>query len=162
MSRGETAPASAHDPLVPDPRSLRRPRGIAALAIFFGLGCLISLTSAVALLFPGGLLEPMWRLNPRAREAFAGMGPWAIALLLPVSAACGAAGLGLWRRRRWGLLVAIAVLTINLLGDVVNTVLGIEPRAAFGIPIAAALLLYLVSRRVRAHFDFGPGLPASR
>lgn len=147
---------------MPDPRFPRRPRGIGALAIFFCLGCLISATSAVALLFPGGVLEPMWRLNPRAREAFAGMGPWAIALLLLVSVACGAASLGLWRRRRWGLLVAIAVLSINLLGDIVNTVLGIEPRAAFGIPVAAALLLYLASRRVRAQFSSAAGHPAAR
>lgn len=147
---------------MPDPQSPRRPRGVAALAVFFCLGCLISATSALALLFPGGFLEPMWRLNPRAREAFAGMGPWAIALLLPVSAACGAASLGLWRGRRWGLVVAIAVLSINLLGDVANTVLGIEPRAALGIPVAAALLLYLASRRVRTHFGFVAGHPAAR
>jgi hypothetical protein len=147
---------------VPDFRSPRRPRGIAALAAFFCLGCLISLTSVVALLFPGGILEPMWRLNPRAREAFAGMGPWAIALLLPVSAASGVASLGLWRRRRWGLVVAIAVLSVNLLGDIVNTLLGIEPRAAFGIPVAAGLLLYLVSRRVRIYFGFAAGEPPAR
>jgi hypothetical protein len=140
----------------------RRPRGIAALAAFFCLGCLLSLTSAVALLFPGGVLEPMWRLNPRAREAFAGMGHWAIALLLPVSLACGAASLGLWRRRPWGLVVAIAVLSINLLGDIANTVLGTEPRAAFGIPVAAALLVYLASRRVRAQFGLVAGDPARR
>jgi hypothetical protein len=43
-----------------------RPRGITALAIFFGMGACISSTACVSLLLPGSPLEPMWRLNPRA------------------------------------------------------------------------------------------------
>ena len=51
-----------------------RPHGITALSVFFAAGCLIALTSAVSLLFPESFLEPMWRLNPRARTAFSSMG----------------------------------------------------------------------------------------
>jgi hypothetical protein len=134
----------------PDPR--RRPGGITALSIFFGAGAAISLTSAVALVFPGSFLEPMWRLNPRARTAFAGLDPWAPVLLAVVCAACAAAALGLWRGRRWGHRLAIALIAINLAGDLVNVALGIEPRAIAGVPVAALILLYLGSARVRSFF----------
>ncbi len=130
----------------------RRPRGITALSIFFALGAGISFASFVALLFPGGLLEPMWRLNPRARESFATMGVWALVLMAVVSIACASASVGLWRGRRWGYLLALALLTFSLLGDLANALLGIEPRAWIGVPIAALMLAYLGTRRVRAFF----------
>jgi len=129
-----------------------RPRGITGLSVFLALGCLIALTSAVSLLFPGSFLEPMWRLNPRARTAFSFMGVWAPVLLLVVSAACGAAAWGLWRGRRWGHRLAVGVFAFNLLGDTANVVLGTEPRAIVGIPITALLLFYLFRPRVRRYF----------
>jgi hypothetical protein len=135
-----------------------RPGGVTALAMFFGAGALIAFTSAVALSFPGGVLEPMWRLNPRAREAFASLGGWSVALMAIVSAACLAASVGLWLGAAWGRRVAVAVLSVNLLGDLANALLGIEPRAAAGVPIAAALLAYLVrATRVRRYFGADRG-----
>ena len=130
-----------------------RPGGITALSVFFVVGAVISFTSCVALLFPGGLLEPMWRLNPRARQAFATMGAWAIVLMLTVCLACAASALGLWRGRRWGYRLAIGVLTANLLGDIANVLWGTEPRAAIGVPVVLAILAFLMSRRVRSFFS---------
>jgi len=129
-----------------------RPGGITALSAFFLVGAVISFTSGVALLFPGGLLEPMWRLNPRAQEALAGMGVWAIVLMFAVSGACAASALGLWRGTRWGYRLAIGVLTVNLLGDVANVLSGTEPRAAIGVPVVVAILAFLMSRRVKSFF----------
>jgi hypothetical protein len=133
-------------------KAASRPWGITALSIFFGVGAAISFTSFVALLFPGGWLEPMWRLNPRARDAFASMGPWALVLMAVVSAACASASRGLWRGRRWGYLLAFALLTFSLLGDLANALLGIEPRAWVGVPIAALMLFFLTTSQVRAFF----------
>ena|SRR5215213_3694600 len=130
-----------------------RPRGITALSLFFAAGCLIAFTSAVSLLFPESFLEPMWRLNPRARTAFSSMGMWAPVLLITVSAACGIAAFGLWRGRRWGYRVATGLLVVNLIGDVANVVLGTEPRAIVGIPIVALLLVYLFRPGVRCYFE---------
>jgi hypothetical protein len=48
--------------------------------------------------------------------------------------------------------LAITLITINLIGDTANAVLGTEPRALVGIPVAAVLLLFLATRRVRAFF----------
>jgi hypothetical protein len=135
---------------------MQRPRGITALSLFFGFGAVMAFTSLVALLFPGGFLEPMWRLNPRAREAFAGMGGWALLLMAAVSAACAFASAGLWHGKRWGYVLAIVVLVVNLAGDLTNALLGIEPRAWFGVPIVALLLGYLATSRVRAFFAPSP------
>ena len=134
------------------PASPGRPGGVTALAIFFAAGVGISLTSTVALLFPGSVLEPMWRLNPRAHASFVTMGFWAPLLLAIVSLACAAAACGLWRGRRWGRRLAITLIAINLAGDAANVILGTEPRALIGVPVAALLLLFLATGRVRAFF----------
>lgn len=112
----------------------------------------MSFISFASLLFPGSFLEPVWRLNPRAHEAFAGMGAWAVVLMCVVSVACAAAAAGLWRGVRWGYRLAFALLTINLLGDIANVLIGTEPRALVGVPIVVAIFLYLLSRRVRRFF----------
>ncbi len=122
------------------------------MSLFFGAGSAIALVSGVALLIPGGVLEPMWRLNPRARDAFTSLGLGSVALLAVVSVACGSSAVGLWRGARWGYRLALGLLVVNLLGDILNATLGAEPRAAIGVPIAGAIVAYLGSRRVRRFF----------
>jgi hypothetical protein len=134
------------------PTRPRRPPGVTALACLFAFGTLASGLSAVSLLTPDGPLEPMWRLNPRAREAFGQMGPWAL-LLAAVCLACAASAYGFLAGRRWGYRLGVALLLTNLAGDLVNAALGIELRAVVGIPIVAVLLGYLSSRKVRAFFS---------
>jgi hypothetical protein len=80
------------------------------------------------------------------------MGLAAPLLLVAVSTACAVAAVGLWRRRRWGYLVTVGLLCVQLLGDVVNVVWGREPRAVIGVPIVVALLLYLARPAVRGAF----------
>jgi hypothetical protein len=48
--------------------------------------------------------------------------------------------------------LALTLLIINLLGDLANALSETEPRAIVGIPVVAALLFYLGSRRVRLFF----------
>ncbi len=101
---------------------------------------------------PGGMLEPMWSLNPRAREAFAGMGIWAPLLLGTVCLACAASVYGFFAGKLWGYWLRITLLVVNLTGDLVNAALGIEPRAVVGLPVVTLLLWYLSSSRVRMFF----------
>jgi uncharacterized membrane protein (DUF2068 family) len=112
----------------------------------------MSFIAFVSLLFPGSFLEPMWRINPRAREGFASIGVWAVVLMCSVSVACLSASVGLWCGARWGYRLAVSLLCINLLGDIANAVLGSEPRAAVGIPIVLAILAFMMSRKVRRFF----------
>jgi uncharacterized membrane protein (DUF2068 family) len=133
-------------------QSPKRPLGIAALGVFFLVGSLLSFTAGLSLLVPRGVLESMWRLNPHGHAGLLRIGLWGVALLFGASAFCAAAAIGLWRRARWGHLVAIVLITINLLSDLANTILGTEPRAIVGVPIALALLFYLMTKRVRNYF----------
>ena len=128
-----------------------RPGGISALSALFVFGTLMTLIAGLALWFPAGFAEPAWRLNARGRE-LGRLGPWGIVLLLSVSVACALAASGLWRGAAWGHRLATAVLVVNLLGDAIFALSGIEPSAAIGIPIGAALVAYLWSARVREFF----------
>lgn len=130
-----------------------RPLGVTALSVFFFAATLITIIAAISLLFPDGFLEPIWRLNPRGRAGLGAIGVWAVILLVVVGSACGVAAIGLWRGARWGYWVAIIVLSINLLGDVVNVISGVERRAVTGIPIVILLLLYLRRERVKRFFQ---------
>src|SRR2546423_14514806 len=69
--------------------------GIILLVIFFGAGALICLVTMLALAFPGGILEPIWRLRPDARVEFQKLGNWSVLLMATVGIACGLASFGL-------------------------------------------------------------------
>jgi hypothetical protein len=138
-------------------RRLTRPLGITALIIFFLFGTLISFFAGLSLLVPSAFFKGMWRLNPHGHEGLLRIGYWAVLLLFAASASCATAAVGLWKRARWGHILAIVLTGINLLSDLVNTVLGIEPRAIVGVPIALVIVLYLVTMRVRNYFDQRPG-----
>ena len=112
----------------------------------------MSFISFVSLIFPGSFLEPLWRLNPRAHEGLNSIGMWAVVLMCAACAACASAAVGLWRGAQWGYWLAVILLAINLIGDIINVSLGTEPRAAIGIPIAIAMLAFLLSSRVRRFF----------
>jgi len=136
------------------PHSQDRPAGVTAFACFFGFGTLASGLSAISLLTPAGPLEPMWRLNPHARESLSRMGAWAPLLLGAVSLACAASVYGFFAGRRWGYRLGVALLLLNVTGDLVNASLGIEPRGFVGVPMVVLLLWYLFSRKVRGFFGF--------
>ena len=130
-----------------------RPAGITALSFFFLFGVAAGFVALVSLCFPDSFLRHAWRLNPRGHDAFTGMGAWAFLLLGPVCAACLAAAVGLRRGARWGHRLAVTLLAVNLAGDLINVLLGVEPRAAFGLPVAAFILAYLLTERVRSFFS---------
>lgn len=134
-------------------RRSQRPGGVTALSIFFMAGALISFIAGLSLLIPGSFLEPLWRINPRGHEGLVRIGSGAVVLLFVASLSCAAAAGGLWRGKRWGHRVAAILLAINLLSDIANGLLGTELRALVGIPIALALIFYLMSKGGRKYFD---------
>ena len=132
--------------------SKTRPRVVTFLIILFVIGTVASLISAISLTFPGSFLEPIWQLNPRARESFARMGSWSIAVMSAVCVACLLTAIGLGRRLRWGYWLAMTMLMTNLAGAVINVVAGTERRAIVGIPIVLVLLIYLMRATTREYF----------
>src|SRR5271169_3673893 len=93
-----------------------RPLGVTALGALFALGALVSLLSSISLLTPGGPLEPMWRLNPRAHAGFLALHLWAPILLGVLTLVCGAAAFGFISGKRWGYRLGIALLVVNFTG----------------------------------------------
>src|SRR4030081_3359632 len=91
--------------------------GTTLFVIFFGAGALICLVTTLALAFPGGFLEPIWRLRPDAQIEFQKVGTWSIGLKAVVGTACGLAAIGLARCAEWGRRLAIGILAVNLIGD---------------------------------------------
>jgi len=131
-------------------RSQPRAFVVVALAGFFVFGCAVSSLALASLLLPSSPLRYIWRINPRALEAFGSMGSWAYLMLVVIAAVCALSAVGVWRRRRWGYALAIAILAANMVGDAANAVFGNEHRAAAGVLIVGVLLVYLTRSKVRA------------
>ncbi len=130
----------------------RLPLGVKFMVGFFAFGALMCSLTVFLLLFPNTTLSFLWRLNPEAQTAFHAMGGWAILLMLAVGVACATAAVGLGRRRAWGRATAIVILLINSLGDIAGALARHDYRQLIGLPIAAVMIAYLCSRRVRASF----------
>ena len=96
------------------------------------------------LLFPGGALDFLWRLNPDAHAALQSIGGWSIAIMCLVGSTCLFAAIGLWRGAIWGTWIAVIILTGNMAGDLVNAFFRHDYRAVIGLPVAAAMIFCLV------------------
>lgn len=119
------------------------PIGMRLLALFFAFGtCMCALTIGL-LLFPGGSLDSLWRLNPEAHAAFQLMGRLSILLMAAVGVACALAAIGLARNARWGCSLGILILVVNLVGDLTNAFVRHDLRTLIGVPIASAIIFYL-------------------
>jgi len=126
---------------------MNRPLGVTAISIFFAFGALMAALSTTMLLFPGSGLDSLWKLNPHAKEGLPALGVAGVILMAVVCAACAAAAIGLWRCRRWGLWLAVAILVVNLGGDLGNAVFLRDRRTLLGLPIGGVLIGYLIVRR---------------
>ena len=130
----------------------KSPLGLTAVAVFLFFGAAMASLAGATLIFPGTILDRAWRLNPVAYAQLAPLGApigivfWLLAIILAVAA------MGWWRRRRWGWILAVAIIAIQVLGDFVNLLRGDVLRGAFGVTIAGALLFYMTRLRVRAAF----------
>jgi hypothetical protein len=124
--------------------------GTTLLVIFFAGGALICLLVLLALAFPGGPLDSIWRLKPQPQRQFQQMGNGtSIALMTLVGAACGLAAIGLARNTEWGRRLAIGVLTVNLIGDSLNAWLRHDLKTLIGLPIGGLMIVYLLSKKFR-------------
>jgi hypothetical protein len=125
----------------------RPPLAIVLLSIFFAAGALVCIVVMLALAFPGSAFEIIWKLKPEVRDDFLQLGDWSVALMALVGAACGLAAFGLARMAEWGRRVAVCILTVNLIGDMVNAVFRHDPRTLIGLPIGGFLIWYLSKKK---------------
>jgi len=137
---------------MPQDAPQKSPLGSTAVAVFLLFGAAMAALAGATLVFPGTSLDRAWRLNPVAYAQFAPLGaPVGIAFFVLTLVLAVAAG-GWWRRRRWGWILAIVIIAIQLLGDLLNLLRGDVLRGAAGVLIASALLFYMTRPRVRAAF----------
>ena len=120
---------------------------IRVFAAFFSFGALMCALTIGLLLFPGSTLDALWRVNPEARSSFQSIGNAAFPLMGVVGIGCALAAVGLWRNARWGRQIAIVILSINIVGDLLNAVLRHDYRALIGLPIGGAMIVYLARYR---------------
>jgi hypothetical protein len=130
----------------------RKARGFTAIGIFLFFGAVMAGFAAITLLWPGSPLDRLWVLNPIAYKRLAPLGGKVGILFVLLSAALTAAGIGWFRRRLWGWRLAVAIIAIQVLGDVVNCVRGDLLRGGTGVIIAGALLLFLLQPTIRNTF----------
>jgi len=129
-----------------------RPPGITAVGIFLFLGATMSALAGVTLIWHRTPLERVWELNPRAYRLLSPHGATVGPLFLLLSTSMVAAGVGWFRGRYWGWVLAVAIVTSQVLGDLVNLLRGDIVRGSVGFAIASALLMYLLSSKVRGFF----------
>jgi hypothetical protein len=129
-----------------------QPLGMKVLVVFFAFGATACAITIAALIFPGGWIELVWRLNPEARIGFQRMGPaLSVLLMTVVGMACAGVAFGLAKRRPWGRQLAIGIVTVNLLGDSLNALVRHDWRTLIGLPIGGAMIAYLLKgRRMKA------------
>ncbi len=130
----------------------RRSPGFTAIGIFLFFGAMMASLAATTLLWRGTALDRLWALNPMAYRQLAPLGGTVGILFVLLGAALTAAGIGWFRRRFWGWRLAVAIIAVQVLGDVVNCLRGDWLRGGTGVIIAGALLLFLLQPRIRATF----------
>jgi len=108
--------------------------------------------AAISLLWRGTPLDRIWSLNPTAYIELAPLGRIVGILFLLLGAALAAAGIGWFRRRRWGWRLAVAIIATQVVGDVTNCIRGDWLHGGIGVVIAGALLLFLLRPIVKNAF----------
>jgi hypothetical protein len=128
------------------------PPGFSAIGLFLFFGAMMASLAAITLLWRGTYLDRLWILNPTAYTQLATFGGTVGILFLMLGAALAAAGIGWFRRRRWGWRLAVAIIAMQVLGDVINCVRGDWLRGGTGVVIAGVLLVFLLRQRFRDAF----------
>jgi len=130
----------------------RTPPGFAAIGVFLFFAASMAGLAALTLLRPGTPLDHAWTLNPAAYAQLAPRGRMFGPMFLLLSLALTCAGIGWFRHRLWGWRLAVAIIAIQVLGDVINCIRGDFVRGTAGVVIAGALLFYLLRPVVRTAF----------
>jgi hypothetical protein len=129
------------------------PRGMTTIGVFLFFGATMASLAGATLSWPGTSLDRMWALNPIAHKQVATLGKPAGILFLFLGVTLALAGTGWFKRRLWGWRLAVAVITTQVLGDLVNFFRGDFLRGGVGFSIATALLFYLLRPSVKAVFN---------
>lgn len=130
----------------------KQPAGFIPLGIFFLFATTMASLAAFTLAFPGTFLDRAWELNKTGHTQLAPFGKAIAAPFAVLAFIALVTGIGWFKRRRWGWVVGISMIALNLTGDLVNMVLGEFWKGAVGVLLAGLLLLYMSREGVRGYF----------
>lgn len=133
-------------------KSENGPRGLTTFGIFLLWGAAMASLAGITLVWRGTALDYVWALNPVGYKQLAPFGSKAGILFLVLAVTLAAAGIGWLKRLPWAWRLSIAFITAQVIGNIVNIVLGRTLEGAVGISASGALLCYLLWGRVRAVF----------
>lgn len=109
--------------------------------------------AGVTLIFPGTFLDRAWGLNPAGHAGLMGLGRWVGFLFPLLGLALLLAGIGWLKRRRWGWMLAVLLISANAAGDLIRLLSGSWIEGTVGVSIAGALLLYMTRPNMRHVFE---------
>jgi len=127
-------------------------KGIIAVGVFLVFAACAASYAAIALLWPGTILDRAWVLNPHAHIRLAPFGQIVGIPFLLLAAALAVAAVGWFRRRFWAWRLTVAIIAVQLLGDSVNLFIGDPLGGSLGLLVASALLFYLFRPAIRSAF----------
>ena len=131
----------------------RNPPGFLAIGVFLFFGATMAALAATTLIWPRTPLDQAWSLNPDAHRQLAPLGSKIGPLFLLLSFALIVSGIGWLRHRRWGWALAVVIISTQVGGDFFSLMRGDWLRGCVGVAIAGALLVYLLTPRVRNAFS---------
>lgn len=130
-----------------------QPVGFVWIGAFFVFGAIMSAYAALTLLRPGTAADALWKLNQKGHAGLLPLRNAAVLLFVVLFALLTLAAIGWFRRRRWGWVLGVAIVAMNLAGDAVSLFIGRELKGVAGMVIAGALLVYMSRASVRNYFS---------
>ena len=131
----------------------KRPIGFVPIGVFFFFGATMATYATVTLAIPGTFLDQAWKLNPEGHAQLASLGRIIAVPFLMLAVALFLAAMGWFRRRSWGWKLGVALIAINLAGDVFNLLFRHELlKGGVGVAIAGLLLVYMNRHGLRGYF----------
>jgi len=127
---------------------LARTAFLGFLIIAAGIAAMASFTMFVT----GTVLGSIWTTKEHSYHQLlhhkvpVGLGFAALAVILALAAA------GWARRKRWGWLLGVLILTVNLLSDTVSLIASRQPADLLAVAIGAAILSWLRTPTTRSYF----------
>ena len=126
--------------------------GLIAMGAFLLFAATMATLAGFTLLFPGTILDPVWKLNPVASEQLHQLGPVVAIAFIALAVVMLVVAIGWMKRRFWSWALAVVIIASQVVGALGNAIRGQYLQGAIGVLIAGVLLIYLLQPKVRTAF----------
>ncbi len=120
--------------------------------IFLLVSSLVSALAALTLLWPHSPLSAGWAVKETEYRQLLRVRMVAGGGFAVLSVVLASTTVGWWRRRRWAWFMALGILVVNLVSDVLRTVMTQQWSGASGLFVEGLIVIWISSRPVRLHY----------